>query len=859
MKVSYKTGLRGMVGILLCCGFVAEGMAQNLQGRVTNPQKEPLPGSNIYIRETMQGVAANEQGEFQLTLSPGAYTCEISAIGYEKRMLSLRLDASTQVLEVVMQPMSYMLPEVFISAKGEDPALYIMRRAISRAPLHRNQVDSYRAEIYTKGQGKVGKIPRLYLLGLSAEERREVNRWVGKLLLLESVTEVSFRAPEQYENKVLALSSTLPQELDPENVLGIITESIYDPEVMGLISPLSPGAFSQYHFRHESSYLQDNRAVYVIRVEPRRKNSQLFTGTLHIEDAGWSVVRFDLAAERLGIGARFKATFNEVKENIFLPTSYDISMDAKVIGLAATGKYYSSLKYSDVQAAAVQALAPQAFGEQVALTGRQEKAMRRLEELSEKESLTTREAYRMARLTQEMLEEARRSDSIPRPEVRDFGSGIRVEADTLALQRDSLYWRRLRTIPLNADEKQSYREIDSLRQRSIFRSDTAVYSGQGARWISNLVAGGVFRPGKRVQWHISGLLGAFPEYNTVDGLWVGQRMRFTVGLDKYRRLEIHPSVHYGIARHHWMWEVEAVFPYRVGRNGQLTLQVGDRSLDYKQRAGGWRTENSVSTLFAGDNFMRFYRGRYLHLFNSIALFDGMIFRAWGRYQDRSPLDNATDYAFFNRTVSENLLNLPGVPEMASHRSLLFGGELRYYLGSDFPTFRVSYERAVPVESSGWSDYLRIGAGIRQDVGISLFSRLSWEVDAGRFFSVGYLPYPDWKHVGTTGWFFNTDRFRHHLVLGGYYPSATDDRWLHASLNFRSSYLLFKNIPALQSLPFDEALHLRYLWTPRIRNYLEAGYSVGLGSMTRLALFVGFDRLSYDRIGLRLYFPLDRLY
>jgi len=55
----------------------------------------------------------------------------------------------------------YEIPEVRISASGEDPAYSIMRKAIGMAPYYQNNVSYYKAEVYLKGNLVINKIPKL--------------------------------------------------------------------------------------------------------------------------------------------------------------------------------------------------------------------------------------------------------------------------------------------------------------------------------------------------------------------------------------------------------------------------------------------------------------------------------------------------------------------------------------------------------------------------------------------------------------------------------------------------------------------------------------------------------------------------
>ena len=63
----------------------------------------------------------------------------------------------------------YEIPEVKISASGEDPAISIMRKAIGLAPYYLNNVSYYKAEVYLKGNLVIKRIPKLLQKSMKIE------------------------------------------------------------------------------------------------------------------------------------------------------------------------------------------------------------------------------------------------------------------------------------------------------------------------------------------------------------------------------------------------------------------------------------------------------------------------------------------------------------------------------------------------------------------------------------------------------------------------------------------------------------------------------------------------------------------
>ncbi|SFQ71464.1 SusC/RagA family TonB-linked outer membrane protein [Hymenobacter arizonensis] len=100
------SGLRHhVVGLLVLLFLLASGpaSAQNtrysLQGRVTDANGQPLPGTTVRLLNTVLGTTSGADGRFSLeaALSPGAYQLEISSVGYKPVRRPVTLGAETTV------------------------------------------------------------------------------------------------------------------------------------------------------------------------------------------------------------------------------------------------------------------------------------------------------------------------------------------------------------------------------------------------------------------------------------------------------------------------------------------------------------------------------------------------------------------------------------------------------------------------------------------------------------------------------------------------------------------------------------------------------------------------------------------
>ena len=451
------------LSIGLFIALIMQGKAQVLIGQITDEEGRAIEGATIYIRETMQGTVADENGNFRIHLAAGDYSLEISALGYEKQLIEWEITEKEASLSVRLKPIRYMLKEVRVIGKGEDPAYYIMRNAIARAPYHRRKVKEYFSEVYSRGNFRIDNLPRILKWGKTGREVFDTIK--GKTLLMESVMDIKFQSPNRYKRNILAFNTTIPEEIGPEKALNVVTSSIYDPDILGILSPLSPGAFSSYKFRLEDSYREGERMINKIEVQSKINNNRLWNGWIYIADEEWCVVGFDFSYNVKGFSAQMQVGFNEIAAAIFLPTSYNIAIGMDMMGLEGEAKYFSSVKYKELQIDTIQlTLATEDTSiRKRAVSKKEQKIRHKIQELSEKEDLTNRQAYELARLSQR-LQEWPSSDSVSPYQIPLRRLKDSVTVDTMVTKRDSLYWQKIRTVPLLEEEIKSYEGRDSLRK-----------------------------------------------------------------------------------------------------------------------------------------------------------------------------------------------------------------------------------------------------------------------------------------------------------------------------------------------------------------------------------------------------------
>jgi hypothetical protein len=209
--------VRTWLTLLLATGWLLNLYSQGIEGEIRDLEGEPVPYAAIFIKELTRGTTCNALGQFSLPLPSGTYTIFFRSLGYTEVTRNVEIGDRFIKLEIELPPQTYMIPEVRVSASGEDPAYWIMRKAIGLANYHLNEVASYNAEIYIRGTAYIENLPRAIARRIEVNDIRVKEE---EAYMLESLNEVVFTAPDRYEMQVIASQNTLPGYT--ENVLSLI-------------------------------------------------------------------------------------------------------------------------------------------------------------------------------------------------------------------------------------------------------------------------------------------------------------------------------------------------------------------------------------------------------------------------------------------------------------------------------------------------------------------------------------------------------------------------------------------------------------------------------------------------------------
>lgn len=267
-----------MIRSILCFLFslsTLAGFSQQLSGIITNSEGEPIPFANIYVKDLATGTTTNLEGEYQLDLPRGEWNLSFRYLGYKTKEVQIHMQSNDLQMNVELAAQTYQLKEVKVLASGEDPAYYVMRKAIAMGEYYTKQVSEYRNTVYLKGTGKINKVP-----GLLKKKLEKEGIAPNKTFVTENISKIHFELPDKIQEEVISIRSS--GQSNETNPMQFITANLYDTRKEGFISPLDKNALSVYRYQLESIFEDQGRMINKIKVIPKRKGKDLFRGYLNI-------------------------------------------------------------------------------------------------------------------------------------------------------------------------------------------------------------------------------------------------------------------------------------------------------------------------------------------------------------------------------------------------------------------------------------------------------------------------------------------------------------------------------------------------------------------------------------------------
>ena len=780
-----ETNLYGILCLFIFLFICHCAHATVITGRVIDTLKRPIGYASVYVKGTTKGTTTNESGIYSLDLAGGQYVLIFRMMGYKAYSAPVTINNEKVTLNVTLHDETMQLKEVTIKA-GEDPAYNMIRHAIKMRKHYKEQVNAYSCNVYIKGIQRMEKHPKKLLGQDISDDMLGIIDSTNIRYLSESVSKFNFKQPDQVKEEMISSKVSGNNQAFSYNSASDMLFDFYqsvmqigDLSERGFISPIAPDAMLYYKYRLEGTYQENGGTVDKIEVIPRRKNDPVFRGHIYLEESGWRIYATNLYLTK---DAQIDFVDTLVVNQTFVPVTTDIWMPV-------TNKFMFHFG----------ALGFMGSGVYVGVN----------------------------------------SDYNVDPNFpKHYFTAEDMKIDTDANKKDTLYWRDRRPVPLTLQEITDYHKRDSI----MAIRNSKKYLDSIDRKTNKLKPLGLFVTGynyhdryKKQDFYVGSLLQSI-QYNTVEGLRIGEEVSFSQELEHHRGYSITPVAYYGFSDHRLNGGLRYYLNYKPEKFSYLMVDSGRHAEQFSQEHPYSFIFNEIYTLLEKENFMKLYQSDFIDVKHATELVNGIQFTASLKYESRSPLMNTTDFSFSknNRDFSSNDpqgLKPDGVPSFNPNKALLFDANFKinfaqhYYTrpyekiieGSKYPTLNLYYKKGIAGVLGSNVNYDYVQASVDGKINMKMIGNSNWTVTTGKFLNNKDMYFMDYYHFqGNQTIFTNSGGFE----LLPYYKYSTNGQFVQANFEHHFGGLILNKFPLIRKLKLSEIAGVNYLTTNTLKQYAE---------------------------------------
>lgn len=860
------------VSFFLC---ITVSFSQGIKGEVRTNTGEILPYASVYIRNLGDGVPTNEEGRYEFKLEKGVYDVLVQYLGYKSKLETVIItDDTWKMVNFELEPQIYTLGTVEVNSDAEDPALTIMRKAITKAKYHRLQVQKYSMTVYLKGTGQLTDAPFFMKKTLEKEGLK-----LNEAYTSESVSRITFTQPNKVEEKVISIRTNGDNQ--STSPAPYIQTSFYQEKVNNIISPLSRSAFQYYRFKYEGSFFDQNVLISKIKVTPRSRGEQVFEGFIYIIEDLWAIHSLNLQTSYLGFEIQATQQYAPVVENVWMPLTHQYKFGGKIFGFEGEFKYLASTREYDITLNPDLKEVPEIIDEKVQdvpeAAAESKKSVSALEQLSSEKPMTRKE-YR------KLLNEYEK-ESIQERENSDVIEESYYEVDSLAKKYNQSYWDSIRPVPLTDQEILGYSRDDSiavLEAAKLSEVDSVAKKAKRKFKPLDFMNGGTYSFGKGVSMGFDQNWTKM-SFNTVEGGKVGiglfykknQTIKLADSVSVQRKnFSIEPDLRYGFSSNRFYSKVDVRWSNTLPISG---TSFGFRGGRYIYQFNGEEPINEQVNAFYSlalrQNYMKLFEQDFGEAYWSHRVNYGFTYRTTLSYGTRRQLFNTNNYSLYNKPEREYSSNQPENVEttdnsFVNHESLKLVASLewrpgirygirngrKYPLTERSPLVEFTYRKAfgsVFQSDLEASDFDHISIGFKHDFSFAVSGKLDFNLTAGTFLNNNRVFFPDFQHFGGNRTIFSNFGPASNYRFMDYYKYSTNSSYFSVIVHYQFRKFLLTQLPMLRFSGIRENVFFNYLKTENSPHYWEAGYSLdNLFRIFRVEFGAGFENGNYLRGGAR---------
>ena len=727
------------------------------------------------------------------------------------------------LVALLLFPLSLMAEEnkTVVSDKPLVPDS-ILQNIFEFSPFYSKIVDEYKADVYIKGRVRVHKSNKLvkYIPSMFRLEKG-VNDY-----LVESLSEMHYTAPDIYNRKVKAMSSTFPRNRgELTDLTDFLNMNIYSSSIMTdkLLSPLDEESSKFYTYLLDSIAVDGDLRKYKITFIPKFKGTQLVKGYIWVSDEVWTIREVYFEGKFDMIEFKLRNVMGEEGNEEFLPVHLNLDINFRFMGNHLAMKAEAWVKYDMVN------------------------------------------FYQGG--------ERRKSQKKHSHDLTEF---YELTSDSTSAITDYEKFKELRPIPLTDDEEFLYLKhrirngkIDWIFEEQANKPEpkkSTVFWGQlGDMLISsynvNLAGLGSVRCSPLIN-------PVMLDYSHTHGISYRQRFKFNKLFPNDRLLRIVPQVGYNFTKKELYVKGDMEFQYWPQKRGGFEVSAGNGNRIYSSVVLD-KLQSLPDSSFNFKNMeLDYFKDIYLNVFHNLEPVNGLFIKAgvsmhWRHLMDKSKLmlndfiqqagggilSNMDIRADYNSFAPR--LRIEWTPGMYYYMN----GRRKMNVGSSFPTFILDYERGFKGIFNSNDEHERVEFDVQQKIKLNQIRTLSYRAGFGMFTRMDNIYFVDFVNFKRSnipeGW--NDE-------IGGTFQ-LLDRQWYNSSRQYWRGNLVYES-PFILLRPFNrwlgmiqqERLYGGILFMPHLNPYVELGYGIGT-HIFDAGVFVSSINGKFDTVGFKFTFEL----
>lgn len=695
--------------------------------------------------------------------------------------------------------------------KSDLPTDTILSRAMSAAEKYNELVENYTAEVYVRSYVETIRKNFLYKYThlipdfvLHDPENEDA--------VIETISDLRYEYPNTYVQDIRHVTGTLTKKKDIDLIpFELLNINIYGETTNdeSFFMPIRFSTAKYYRYTLYQSFTSNNKEYYNIHFVPIYENPKLLKGSFIVEKGTWRVIFFRGEGLDIFSDFSFEMTMGDEWVTNYLPVNITIYQTAAYLGNVLAGRHLASINYKEI-------------------------ALRQFQQ--PKGSLNISNSYKV------------RLDSVP-------------------LRSDTLFWEKIRPIPLQAreiDVIERYHQQQITRENQRKTNDSLGNNRMAQHMAQRMVVNSSYRY-KSARFGYSGLLNPLMlGYSSRDGITYRQKFSFMADLKRSRNIKVNAFAGYMFRRKEFFTDLTTTFNYEPLRLGSATISLGIGNPTYSSLfVDQIRDKLENQGISFDDISLNYYKDYYFKLFNTFEATNGLLFQTGVDYHIRKSKNNVTmlrsltlngdpiGQLFGTKRSFAPFIQVIWTPEQYYR----FEGRQKIYARSYYPTFKVEFSRSLLDVLGSTSQYNRIELDISQKIDFGLMHSFQYHIGVGKFINQETEYFADFVYFSKNNFPENWDD-----GLGGNFNLLSrslynaSDSYLQGHIMLESPFLILKNIPFISDFADKERLYLSQLHTPQIKSYSELGYGIG-NRFFNAGLFAAFHKTRFEEIGVRAAFEL----